>query len=102
MNRGIIFSLDAVLALILVMILAATIAQNYVATSEIGNSLESVHARVADRAVIDFYSGQTSSEEISSLAEFGECVVIYTIDPEKNGLTGRATPDKQVFCEEEQ
>lgn len=104
MNRGIIFSTDAALALIVVIILAAWITVQFNAAEEKGAVFESLHNKALDWAITEFYRGGTTVPAtpgvsvISDTAEFGECAVFYTLDPD-NG-PGRAAPVKQTFCEE--
>ena len=99
MNKGILFSMDAALALIAVILLVAWLPQQFSAAGGKADSLESLNQQAVDKAMTAFYSGGTASENIGGTAEFGKCVVVYTLNPD-NSLATRATPQPQTFCEE--
>ena len=99
MNRGMLFTMDAVLALIAVIVLAAYLPQQFSTSESKETVIESLNQKAVDRAIIDFYSGTTSNESITANAEFGKCAVVYTLDP-NNDLGTTAAPQPQTFCEE--
>ena len=101
MRKGIIFTADAVLALILVILLASWLPQQIYAGEEYGGGFESLAARAGDKAIMGMYNGQIGNGIISSGAKLGKCAVYYTLRP-NNNLAGRDSPIKESFCEEVQ
>jgi len=103
MRKGILFSIDAVLALIVVIILASWIMVQFNAAEEKGSAFENLQNKALDRAVMEFYSGGTANESIGDV-EFGKCAVFYTIVPDYGDSEGdgvdRVSPTEQIFCEE--
>ncbi|MFA4855831.1 MAG: hypothetical protein WC634_04590 [archaeon] len=98
MKKGIIFTTDAILALIAVIVLLAMIPM------QAGNSeskvFENLNDRARDEAITSFYKGTTGSNtSIEGTSMFGKCVIYYSLDP-NNGLGAQAQPQKKVFCEE--
>jgi len=95
MRKGFIFSLDAAIALAIVIIAIGVMAQQQNALdSGSANVSENLHKKALDRAVTGFYGGQTSNETLEGSApDFGECAVIYTFDQ----VSGLVQP--QSFCE---
>ena len=94
MRKGFIFSLDAAIALAIVIIAIGVLAQQQSAASGSANVSENLHKKALDRAVTGFYGGQTSNETLEGSApDFGECTVIYTFDR----VSGLVQP--QSFCE---
>jgi len=102
MRKGIIFSLDATLALIIIIILAAVFVQQYQAVYEKGSASETLHVAVLDKAIIGLYNGIEggTDETISNEAEFGECMAVYDLYPDDSDLSNRSKPIKRIFCEE--
>ena len=98
MRKGFIFSLDAAIALAIVIIAIGVLAQQQGAAGGSANVSENLHKKALDRALTGFYEGRTSAETLEGSApDFGECNFIYTLDP-NNGET-MASPAKQSFCE---
>jgi hypothetical protein len=97
-QKGLLFSLDGILSLVLVIILAGAIVQQ-ISFEEKGNAFEGLHDRAFDRAIVDNYRGVASAETIGAAAEFGECAVVYYLDPD-NAVDTRAQALAQSFCEE--
>ena len=97
MKKGIIFTTDAILALIAVMILLTMIPM------QAGNSeskvFENLDDRARNRAIISFYEKTPGNESIRANAAFGKCAVYYSLEPD-NGLGVQAQPGKKVFCED--
>ena len=99
LKKGIIFSVDAILALILVILLASWLPLQIYAGNEYGGGFESLARKAEARAILAMYNGSSSGETIASGKELGKCGVYYTI--EKNNVLGtRDQPDKESFCEE--
>ena len=101
MRKGIIFTADAVLALILVILLASWLPQQIYAGEEYGGGFESLAARAGDKAIMGMYNRENGNEVISSGAKLGKCAVYYTIRS-NNDLTRPDGLDKESFCEEVQ
>lgn len=101
MRKGIVFSADAILALIVVMALASAVAIQFGMVSEIENVSIYLEQKAADRAVVGLYTGTLSNESIGPSAKFGSCAVAYALDP-NNPLDARAQPegDGHIFCED--
>jgi hypothetical protein len=102
MSRGFIFSVDAALALVIVMIAVAAVSQ-----AGSPNAGEEVSAQLkikaVDKGVVGFYTTKIADtpvhEQIGPSVEFGECSALYAINP--NGVLGsQSTPVKSTFCEE--
>lgn len=99
MNRGILFSMDAVLALIVVILLVAWLPQQFNAVEEYGGASENLHYKALDNAIKGLYKNLPSSPPISPSAKVAKCAVVYTLNP-NNSLGTRASPEAQSFCEE--
>ena len=101
MKRGIIFSMDASLALIAVVVLAASLPIQFNAMEEKGSAYESLHEQAMDKAIAGFYLDQPGETPNFSGKEFGKCTVVYTLleDPTSNNLNGPDIPLEKVFCE---
>lgn len=98
MRKGMIFTTDAILALMIVMILLAMIPM------QAGNSessvFENLNDKARDEAITSFYEeGAGDVVGISEDAAFGKCAIYYGLDP-NNGLEVQAQPQKNIFCEE--
>lgn len=100
MNKGFLFTFDAALALILVIILAAALAAQQNALPEKGGISSSLRQRAEDEAIVGFYLNQASTSAELTGQEYGECAIIYDLDP-NNTLGVRADPDNESykFCE---
>jgi hypothetical protein len=104
MKKGFLFTLDAALALILVIILAAALATQQNALPEKGGISSSLRQQAEDAAIIGFYLNQTGeTPPITFSGEYGECTIIYTLDP-NNALGTQALPKPpdnppKIFCE---
>jgi len=99
MNKGMIFSTDAALALITVIILAAWLPQQLNAAEEKGGAFENLHDQALDRAVMGFYEeldGDSPADYEN--VDFARCVAVYTIDSKLNDLGTRDNPDIESFC----
>jgi hypothetical protein len=105
MKHGFLFTMDAVLALILVIILAAALATQQNALPEKGGISSSLRQRAEDEAIVRFYLNQASEEcPAFSTIEYCECAIIYTLNP-NNTLGVQALPEPpsnppKKFCEE--
>ncbi|MCX6799070.1 MAG: hypothetical protein NTW59_03180 [Candidatus Diapherotrites archaeon] len=103
MNRGFVFSMDAALALVAVIIVLGTAAQQYSPADESGGVSEQLQQKAYDRAVTGNYARNLAStpgvtETIGQNADFGECTVLYTLNPNSPG--GQSAVQKNTFCEE--
>ena len=100
MKKGIMFTTDAVLALIAVMLFLAWIP--YQMGSQSGSQVfENISDQARDKAIINFYEGNSGcgSNCITSTAKFGKCFAVYSIDP--TGNIGSPAPIiENIFCEE--
>lgn len=96
MARGMIFSTDAALALITVIILAAWLPQQLNAGEEKGGAFENLHDQALDRAVMGFYDGLSGDSPDFDDSEFVKCVEVHTIDPNNN--LGTRDLDSENFC----
>ncbi len=92
------FTTDAILALIAVILFIAWIPHQI--DSQSGNQIfENLSEQARDSAVINFYEENPGVETIDPDAEFGKCVVVYSID--FGGNIGSFAPiEKNVFCED--
>ena len=99
MKQGFLFTLDAVLALILVILLAAALAMQQNALPEKGGISSSLRQKAEDKAIVGFYLNQ-ANEDCSdfSTIEYCECAIIYTLNP--NNDAGRATSNLKTVCRE--
>lgn len=101
MKRGIIFSMDACLALIAVVILAASLQLQFSAMEEKGSAYENLQEQAMDKAIVGFYLDQPGEIPDFSGKEFGKCTAVYTLMeiPAGNNLNAQETPVEKVFCE---
>ena len=99
MNRGIMFTMDAVFALIIVILLIAYLPQQLNAAEEDGHAFENLQSQALDKAIIGYYEESIGNEIISETARQGKCVVVYTIDP-GNDLAAGEVIIRDSFCEE--
>ena len=98
MRRGIIFTTDAILALIVVMILLAMIPMQ--AGSGESKVFENLNDRARDEAITSFYNGAAGiNPSIDATSRFGKCAIYYSLNPDLE-LGTRAQPQKNIFCEE--
>ncbi len=98
MKKGIMFTTDAVLALIAVMLFLAWVP--YQIGSQSGSQIyENISDQARDRAIIEFYNDSAGNESIDADAKFGKCFVVYSIDPTGN-IGSRAPIVENIFCEE--
>lgn len=95
MKKGIMFTTDAIFALIAVMLFLAWLP--YQMSSQSGSQVfENLSEQARDSAITNFYKDNPSpNPSIDADAEFGKCVAVYSIIP---GLGG--TVDETFFCEE--
>ncbi len=102
MRKGIMFTTDAILALIAVMLFVAWVP--YQIGPQSGNQVfENLSEQARDKAITEFYKinpdDLITNETINPASEFGKCVAVYYIDP--SGNIGFPAPvEKNVFCEE--
>lgn len=96
---GLMFSIDSLIALTIVIVLAGAIVQQELSLEEKGTTFEAMHDKAFDRAVLGMYSETGSVETISAGSELGKCIRVYYLDPD-NDLGTRAVPSPQSFCEE--
>lgn len=96
MTRGMIFSTDAALALITVIVLVAWLPQQLNIAEEKGEAYENLQDQALDRAVMGFYDDLSGDSPDFDNAEFAKCVAVYTIDPNNN--LGRRDLDSKNFC----
>ena len=96
MRKGIIFTTDAILALIAVMLFIAWLP--YQTNSQPGSHIfENLSEQARDSAVTNFYKDNPSpNSNIDADSEFGKCVASYSIDPS----VGPSAIEKNIFCEE--
>ncbi len=109
MGKGMIFTMDAALALVVVMLVAATLPAQVQANLEEENLNQKLHQRALDRGISALYkedvSGYSGSneEEIGATDRFGECVEVHGLmeDPTTGteNLYGPDVPEKGVLCE---
>ncbi len=91
------FTTDAILALIAVMLFIAWVP--YQIGSQSGSQVfENLSEQARDKAIINFYEGTALTETIDPNAEFGKCFAVYSIDPS----VGPSAIEKNVFCEPEE
>ena len=94
MRKGFIFSLDAAIALAIVIIAIGALAQQQSALDSGADIPGELHKKALDRAVTGFYGGQTSSETLEGIApDFGECAAVYSMN------IGNGHAEKWSFCE---
>jgi len=96
MNKGIVFSTDAVVALIVVMSLAAWLPHQLSAAEEQGNAFDNLQQQSLDRAIMGFYKGLAGEEPDFKSSDFIKCTKVYSIGP-NNNLGTRDLQSKQ-FC----
>ncbi len=102
MKKGFLFTMDAVLALILVIVLAVALAAQQNALPEKGDISSSLRQQAEDQAITGFYLNQLGESHNFSGKEYGECVTVYELllDPKANDLRSRETLTPKVFCED--
>jgi len=99
MRKGILFSVDAMLALIVVIMFLALVPQQFDTENQRSSALRSLGSQAHDRAVVGFYKGTSGNESVDIDAELGKCEVYYRLDPD-NGLGSRARAVPKQFCED--
>jgi hypothetical protein len=99
MKKGMIFTIDAVLALIVVIILLAMVPMQAMDNGG-GKVSRNLGGRARDSAITAYYRGETASQSISQQATFGKCAVYYALDPNASDLEEASAPEENVFCEE--
>lgn len=107
MRKGIIFSIDAALALVLVIVLAAAIAAQYSAADGKEQVLSSIAEETQDAAVVGLYLGKSAgdfgldSSFDAGAGEFVKCTNSYELNP-NNGFSEVALGDgfftEKKFC----
>lgn len=102
-HKAFIFSVDAVMAVLVVILVFSVLALNYLANSTTaGMAFESASKKALDRAVVGFYLGTTPipTESLQNKST-GKCYTVIYYDP--NNLAEK--PDnttgwkKNIFCE---
>ena len=102
MRKGIMFTTDAILALIAVMLFMAWLP--YQMGSQSGSQVyENLSEQARDSAITEFYKinpgDPITNETINPASEFGKCIAVYYIDP--SGNIGVPSPvEENIFCEE--
>jgi hypothetical protein len=107
MRKGMIFTMDAALALVVVMLLAATLPAQVQANMQEETLNQKLHQKALDRGISALYNQDVSGysgpneEAIDPANRFGECVEIHSLieDPAASSLGARDIPVKGVFCE---
>jgi hypothetical protein len=94
--RGIIFSTDAALALITVIVLVAWLPQQLNTAEEKGEAYENLQDQALDRAVMGFYNEGPGDFPDFEDREFVKCVRVYGIDPNNN--LGVRDLESKSFC----
>lgn len=98
MKKGIIFTTDAILALIVVMIFLAYMPVQ--ASQGENRAFGNLGGQARDQAITSFYKGTASGNtSIEATSRIGKCAVYYGLDP-NNPLGVQAIPQKNSFCEE--
>ncbi len=95
MKKGIIFTTDAILALIAVMLFIAWIPHQIGQQTE-NHIFENISEQARDKAITNFYEETTRIESINQTSEFGKCFTVYSINPS----VGISPIEENVFCEE--
>ena len=98
-GKGIIFSIDAILALLIVVILAGWMAQHSLNAVESASTFENVKRNALDEAIISSYSRIPGIISISPAAEQGKCATVYSLDP-NNDLGERSVAAARQVCTE--
>ena len=102
MQRGFVFSIDAAIALVLVMILGATMVFSAQAVESEADAFVSSERIATDSALVAKYLEKTPSQmglssSIPSSAAFGSCGVRYSYGEIQLNSSPR-TPSKQSYC----
>ncbi len=98
MRKGFIFTFDAALALIAVIIILGVAAQQPQG-SDYGGASEQLHSRAADNAAIGFYKATAGTGSCAASDAFCECAVYYTTNLDPNDPLAQSQLQKNVFCE---
>jgi len=101
MKKGFLFTFDAVLALILVIILATALAAQQNALPEKGGVSSTLRQQAEDKAITGFYLNKTGESVPAPPVEYYECSAIYEMlkTPTTNNLGNREPVSKKIFCE---
>jgi len=104
MKRGILFSMDAILALLAVILFFAWTPQLLNVSTEEANGFESFGAKVFDEATIMFYKEFSSIDSVSDpefdSAKFVRCVDFYVADSSNDlGNMENVSDYKNTYCE---
>ena len=97
MKKGIMFSMDAALALIIVIIFVAWAPQQINAIEEQGSAFENMQIQALDKAIIGYYEGNPGTV-LNGSEEVYQCIPAYNLNP-NNNLGERANPVPEEFCE---
>lgn len=104
--KGFVFSIEAALALLLAMVLAAAIAAPAASETGKGAAMESLSRETGDAAVVGLYLGKdagdfglrASIDVENATSEFIACNYSYDLEPD-NGFT-QASVEEKGFCGE--
>ncbi|MBN2067502.1 MAG: hypothetical protein JW744_03470 [Candidatus Diapherotrites archaeon] len=101
MKSGFIFTFDAVLALLIVMLLAGAIAVQYSALPGKENVSDALRQKAQDRAITGFYLNSGGDSPDFSSAEFGECAAAHDLleNPKANSIGSQESVSEKFFCE---
>jgi len=99
-QTGVLFSLDGLLCIIMVIVMAGAIVQQGLATEEKSGAFAGLNDKAFDRAMTDMYRNIASAQTLGGTAEFGKCVEIYYYNLVGNPLNAPAVATAQSFCEE--
>ena len=97
MRKGILFSMDAMLALIVVIIFIAWAPHQIKAMEEQGSAFENLHDQALDKAIIGYYEG-SSGTVLTGTEDVYKCIPAYNLN-QNNNLGVRADPVPENFCE---
>lgn len=97
LQKGFVFTSDAVMGLAIVILITSLIAVNYTAVEKSTDSFKSIESKTSDNAVVGFYKNISSSQSLDSGAKFAKCNSSFNLIP--SATADQALPVKKTFCE---
>ena len=93
-TRGFIFTIDAIMALVIIMILAGGLVVHYQNMESQPGVYQKSFENSRDDAMVNFYMGSDAQENFG--VNLSSCYTYYTYNPD-NG-SGQATADEKKVC----
>ncbi|MBN1941284.1 MAG: hypothetical protein JW772_03825 [Candidatus Diapherotrites archaeon] len=94
MKRGVVFTTEAVLAIVVIAIVTSSVTLSYTQKEGNAREFETLKEKAMDSATIASYTNQTANQEIDQGAEQGYCAQYVECDSQSGSIS------KETFCED--